>query len=137
QTTQFIKFFTSGTGGNTPTPSSQCLMMEITNFIIGTYIGGRSNAIRSMYEYIIKSGIELPKSIVHRLQSKLQEEVKVLGGHLLDQLLEAIKILVDKTDKEIVERGSVKKGNRIEGWIDRLDIPVIELGLYNLGNRMK
>ncbi|MBK8944106.1 MAG: hypothetical protein IPM32_02440 [Ignavibacteriae bacterium] len=95
------------------------------------------NSIRKMYEFIITSKIELPKSIIHRLPSKLQEEAKITNGHLLDQLLEAIKILVDKTDKEIVGRGSVKKGNRIEGWIDRLDIPVIELGLYNLGNRMK
>ena len=95
------------------------------------------NSIRSMYEFIIENKIEMPKSIIHRLPGKLQDEAVIKEGHLLDQLLDAIKILVDKTDKEIVGRGSVKKGNRIEGWIDRLDIPVIELGLFNLGNKMK
>jgi hypothetical protein len=93
-------------------------------------------AIREMYNYVIENNIELPKSIVHRMPTKLQEEVVIKEEHLLDQLLDAIKLLIDKADKEIVGRGSVKKGNRIEGWIDRLDIPVMELGLLNLGNRM-
>ena len=92
--------------------------------------------LENMYEYIIERKIELPGSIVHRLPGKLQEQAVIKEGHLLDELLEAIKMLIDKADKEIVGRGSVKKGNRIEGWIDRLDIPVIELGILNLGNRM-
>ncbi len=91
------------------------------------------NAIRSMYDYIIERKIALPGSIVHRLPGKLQEQAVIKEGHMLDELLEAIKMLIDKADKEIVGRGSVKKGNRIEGWIDRLDIPVIELGILNLG----
>lgn len=91
-------------------------------------------AIVDMYDYIIKKKVKLPASIVHRLPGKLQENAVIKEGHLLDQLLEAIKMLIDKADKEIVGRGSVKKGNRIEGWIDRLDIPLIEIGMANLDN---
>lgn len=91
-------------------------------------------AIRNMYSFIIINNIKLPKSIIHRLPNRFQESAKISEGHLLDELLEAIKMLITKADREIVGSGSVKKGNRIEGWVDSLNILVIELGMANLGN---
>jgi hypothetical protein len=91
-------------------------------------------AIRNMYSFIIINNIKLPKSIIHRLPNRLQESAKISEGHLLDELLEAIKMLITKADREIVGSGSVKKGNRIERWVDSLNILLIELGMANLGN---
>ena len=83
----------------------------------------------NLMNYVVDNKIEVPQSILHRFPEKMRMDVSVSTNHSLDELLGAIKFLIDKTDKEILGSGTSSKGNRITGVIDKLDTPVIELGL--------
>ncbi len=94
------------------------------------------NIIKEFLEEVITSDLTLPKSLIHRLPKKMRETATTHKNHILDQLLDAIKTLIDETDIEIVGRGAVSKGNRIEGVIDNLNTPIVTLGLANTSNPM-
>lgn len=91
-------------------------------------------AVSEMYEYIIENNIPVPKSLIYRLPQKIQDKVCIDDKHQLDQLLDAVKYLIEESDKEILGSGSASKGNRVKGKIDNLDIPLIEIGKSNLDN---
>jgi len=74
--------------------------------------------------------------LLNRIQEGLRNKVKVAKNHPLDELLEAVKVLVKKADEDVLGKGSVSKGNRVPGMIDRIDIPVIEIGIANIENAM-
>ena len=92
--------------------------------------------IKSFLEEVVESSIPLPKSLVHRLPKKKQSLVTLHNNHPLDQLLDAIKTLIDEADIAIIGRGAVSKGNRVAGIIDGLNTPIAALGLANVGNPM-
>jgi hypothetical protein len=92
------------------------------------------NSVSQMYEYIISNGIQVPKSLVNRIPERYRSKLKVAKGHIVDELLAAINLLVDKADEDIIGSGSVNKGNRIPGIIDRCEVPLIEIGLTAIDN---
>lgn len=93
-------------------------------------------SVNDLLSYVVENKLSIPKSIVHRLPKSLREDAALAEQHPLDELFEAIKFLIEKADLEIVGRGSVSRGNRIQGMIDHLDIPVIQIGLSNVNNPM-
>ena len=102
----------------------------------GTDSSSDMAAIDAMIKYIIANKIELPKSITHRLPEKLFPDATISTKHPLDELLAAIKYLVDKADLDVLGRGAVSKGNRIKGRIDNILTPIVEIGIANLDNPM-
>ena len=94
------------------------------------------NTIKEFLEEVTTSDIAIPKALIHRLPKKLRGVATIHKNHPLDQLLDAIETLITETDLEIIGSGAVSKGNRIEGVIDNLDTPIIELGLANTSNPM-
>ncbi|KUG25935.1 hypothetical protein ASZ90_004240 [hydrocarbon metagenome] len=94
------------------------------------------DAVGSMYEKIIDDKIPVAKSLVHRFPVSKQNKLALSEDHPLDELLEAIKLLIKQADREILGEGSVTKGNRIKGYIDKIEIPISKIGLANLDNQM-
>src|ERR1035437_3129505 len=92
------------------------------------------DSVSQMYEYIISNGIQVPKSLINRIPERYRSELKVAKNHIVDELLAAINLLVDKTDRDIIGSGSVGKGNRIPGVIDFCNTPLIEIGLTAIDN---
>lgn len=92
--------------------------------------------VRELINYLVDNKIEMPKSIVHRFPEKLQPEVKQSKKHQLDYLFEAIKYLIEEADIEVLGKGTFSKWNRIPGRIDRVNVPVQEIGMSNLDNIM-
>jgi hypothetical protein len=93
-------------------------------------------AVGLMIEKIIDDKIPTANSLVHRFPEKKQSLVTLAENHPIDEMLEAIKMLIKYTDKEILGEGSVSKGNRIKGYIDRIEIPITEIGIANIENQM-
>lgn len=89
-------------------------------------------AVNSMFEYLAETNIEIPKALLIRIPERLRRSVTVAKFHPLDELLEALKMLLDRADLEILGRGSHSRGNRIPGVIDFLQIPISELGEFVL-----
>lgn len=94
------------------------------------------DAVENMYEKIISCKIPVAKSLVYRFPKSLQKELTISKEHPLDELLEAIKLIIVHTDKEILGKGSVSKGDRIKGYIDKIDIPISKIGIANIDNPM-
>lgn len=93
-------------------------------------------AVASMYEKIIDDKIPIPKSLVHRFPVSKQNKLTLSEDHPLDELLGAIKLVIKQADRDILGEGSVTKGNRIKGYIDRIEIPISRIGIANLDNQM-
>ncbi|RJR09295.1 hypothetical protein C4588_05040 [Candidatus Parcubacteria bacterium] len=93
-------------------------------------------AVDSLINHVIDNGIEIPKCLRSRLSEKRRERVFVSKSHPVDQLLEAVTFIVNAADREILGSGSVSRGNRIPGLIDRVDIPIIEIAQSNFDNPM-
>jgi len=93
-------------------------------------------SVHGLFNYVIENGVKVPAALINRFPDKMQNEVVIELRHPMDELLEAIKILIDRTDFEILGRGSASKGNRIPGLIDNLDTPLIELGMSAVNNPM-
>lgn len=89
-------------------------------------------AVNSLFEYIAETKITIPHSLSPRIPERLRNGIPTAKNHPLDELFNALKMLIDRADIEVLGRGSVSKGNRIPGVIDYLDIPVEELGLSAL-----
>ena len=90
--------------------------------------------VSNMFEYIMVNTIEIPKSLQNRIPVRYQTETRKAKEHPVDQLLEALNLLIDKADRDILGYGSASKGNRIPGLIDSCDVPVIDLGKEALEN---
>lgn len=94
------------------------------------------DAVGNMYEKIIDDKIPVSKSLIHRFPQSKQNQVTLAEDHPLDELLGAIKLVIKQADKEILGEGSVTKGNRIKGYIDKIEIPISKIGLANIDNQM-
>src|ERR1035437_8844640 len=92
------------------------------------------NSVSNMYEYIKCNEIKIPKTLIGRIPEKYRVEMKIAKDHIVDQLLAAINLLIDKADKDILGSGSVTKGNRVPGLIDRCEVPLIEIGITAIAN---
>src|ERR1035437_2626989 len=92
------------------------------------------NSVSKMYEYIKCNEIKIPKSLINRIPEKYRVEMKIVKDHIVDQLLAAINLLIDKADRDILGSGSVNKGNRVPGLIDRCEVPLIEIGITAIAN---
>src|ERR1035437_4683484 len=92
------------------------------------------NSVSQMYDYIKCNEIKIPKSLVNRIPERYRSELREAKDHIVDQLLAAINLLIDKADRDIIGSGSVSKGNRIPGIIDRCEVPLIEIGLTAIDN---
>ncbi|MBZ0184467.1 MAG: hypothetical protein K8F60_18555 [Melioribacteraceae bacterium] len=93
-------------------------------------------AVSDMQTFVVENSIPLPKSIIHRLPERLSDKALTADYHPLDELFEAIKLLIHKADIDILGSGSVSKGNRVRGYIDTLEIPLIQIGIANNSNQM-
>jgi len=93
-------------------------------------------AVENLINHVIDNGIEIPKCLLSRFSEKRREKVVVAKSHPVDQLLEAVMFIVNAADKEILGSGSVSKGNRVAGIIDRCNIPIIEIAQSNFDNPM-
>ncbi|MCL5030056.1 MAG: hypothetical protein M1480_13665 [Bacteroidetes bacterium] len=91
-------------------------------------------AVQGLFQYVVENNVRVPKSLLSRFPEKMQNNISIESKHPMDLLLDAIKILIDRIDVEILGRGSASKGNRIPGMIDRIDTPIIELGLLAINN---
>ncbi len=91
-------------------------------------------AVRNMLIYVCDEQIEIPANLLNRIPESLRDKIKCARKHPLDELLDAVKFLVKKADEDVLGKGSVSKGNRVPGRIDRIDIPVIEIGIANIDN---
>jgi hypothetical protein len=91
-------------------------------------------SVRGLFDYVVNNKVKIPAALINRVPDKMQNEVIIEQKHPMDELLEAIKILIDRVDLEIIGRGSASKGNRIPGLIDRQNTPIIELGLSAVNN---
>ena len=94
------------------------------------------SAVQNLLGHIYYNRISIPQNLLSRFPEKMRDDLQAADSHPFDELIHAIKYLIDKTDVEILGRGSAKKGNRIPGLIDKADVPVKEIGVSNLGNRI-
>ena len=91
-------------------------------------------AVENLINYIIDNNIELPKCLTSRISEKRRDKIIQAQKHPADELLDAVKFIVNSADKEILGSGSVSKGNRIPGLIDKADVPLIEIAVSNFNN---
>ena len=92
------------------------------------------DAVRELINYVVDNKVQMPGSIIHRFPEMVCEEVTRVNHHPLDELHEAIKYIIEEADKEILGQGSASKNNRIPGRIDKINVPLIEIGYSNIGN---
>ena len=92
--------------------------------------------VSNMFEYIKNNRIEIPRSLQNRVPDKYKIEDASQRIHPVDELFEALNLLIDKADRDILGSGSVSKGNRIPGRIDACDIPILDLGKSAITNPM-
>ena len=93
-------------------------------------------AVESILNHVIAGEFEIPKCLSSRIPESKRDEIRFAKSHPVDQLLEAVKFIVSAIDREILGSGSVTRGDRIPGIIDRSDVPVIEIAMSNFGNPM-
>jgi len=100
-------------------------------------------AVAGFFAKLSRLDISLPEAIIDRIPSYERNGISFNNDNLLDQLLEAIDMIVKDADKEMVGYGLHSKNNRVPGIIDNLKIPVIELGkeiidnnLYDIGLKL-
>lgn len=91
-------------------------------------------AVENLHNYILENNIELPKCLLSRMSEKKRDKITPAKKHPVDELLDAVKYIVNTADREILGSGSVSKGNRIPGLIDKADVPLIEIAQSNFGN---
>lgn len=94
------------------------------------------DSVGSMYEKIIDDKIPIPSSLIHRFPQCKQDQLTLAEDHPLDELLGAIKLVIKQADRDILGEGSATKGNRIKGYIDKIEIPISRIGIANLDNQM-
>lgn len=85
--------------------------------------------VSDFVNHIIEAGIPIPNALKARISEKKRESVVSAQNHPVDELLSAIKYLIQKADREVLGEGAASKGNRVPGLIDTLDIPVMKIGL--------
>lgn len=93
-------------------------------------------AVNDMTFFVVEQKIPIAKSIKHRFPEKMIAHLNSSDYHPLDELFEAINLLIRKADLDILGSGSVSKGNRIKGFIDNLEVPIVAIGLSNISNTM-
>lgn len=91
-------------------------------------------AVENLISHILDNVVEIPKCLKRRIPESKRDKVCIAKTHPVDQLLDAVKFIVAAVDKEILGNGSVSKGNRILGVIDRAEVPIIEIAQSNFGN---
>ena len=93
-------------------------------------------AVYGLFNYVVENKVKVPQSLLNRFPDKMQCLLNIDNKHPMDLLLGAIKILIERIDLEILGRGSASRGNRIQGMIDRIQTPIVELGLTSIDNPM-
>ncbi len=93
-------------------------------------------AVQNLLGHVYYNRIPIPQNLFSRFPEKMRDDLQAAESHPFDELIHAIKYLIEKTDIEILGRGSAKKGNRIPGLIDRLNVPIKEIGISNLINML-
>ena len=92
------------------------------------------NNVSAMYRHFADNKIKLPKSLASRLPEQWRNELSFSDRHELDELLEALNLLIERTDLEVLGSGSANRGNRLPGLIDNCQVPLLELGKMALNN---
>ena len=92
------------------------------------------DAVRGLINYVVDNKIPMPESITHRFPEMVRKDVTRINHHPLDELHEAIKYIIEEADNEVLGKGTVSKNNRIPGRIDKINVPVIEIGYSNIDN---
>jgi hypothetical protein len=100
----------------------------------GVSCGEDLSAVESLISYVAENGVELPKCLLNRIPESKREKTVFVNAHPVDKLLEAVMFVVNQADKEILGSGSVSKGNRVPGAIDKCDVPLIEIAESNFDN---
>lgn len=91
-------------------------------------------AVNGFFECLSQEQIAVPSSLLNRIPERLRIGVKVRRNHPLDELLCALRMLIDRADIDVLGRGSASRGNRIPGMIDFIDVPLTELGLLAIND---
>ncbi len=91
-------------------------------------------AVNGLLIYIVEKQIPVPHSLKYRFSEKMRVQIQYQENHPLDNLLDAINYFLDEVDIEILGKGSASRGNRIQGIIDHLEVPLIEIGMANIDN---
>jgi len=87
------------------------------------------NQINSFFSFIAEKGLTIPKSLLTRIPERIRGQVRQAKNHPLDELYDALEILIKEADSEVLGRGAASRGDRIQGLIDRVEVPILELGL--------
>ena len=61
-------------------------------------------AVRGLFNHVMENKIKVPKSLLNRFPEKMQSEVSIDAKHPMDLLLDAIKILIERIDLEILRQ---------------------------------
>ncbi|HOJ19708.1 MAG TPA: hypothetical protein PLT92_14185 [Ignavibacteriaceae bacterium] len=91
-------------------------------------------AVNCMYEHLSETKSSIPSVLLNRLPEGIRECFLTDNKSRVDQLFEAVKFLIKETDKEVLGEGTASKHNRIPGLIDKCQVPLVEIGLSNIGN---
>lgn len=100
----------------------------------GVSCGEDLSAVESLIDYVAENGVELPQCLLNRIPESMREKIVFAKAHPVDKLLEAVMFVVNQADKEILGSGSVSRGNRVPGAIDKCDVPLIEIAESNFDN---
>lgn len=92
----------------------------------GQDVSDQIEKVRQFFQHIADNKIGIPKVFINRVPQSLRDKISVLPDHPIDQLYEAIKIIIELVNTEIIGRGVAGK-DREKGLIDFIEVPVGEI----------
>lgn len=85
--------------------------------------------INAFFYFIAEKTLSIPASLISRVPERFRNKVKTAKNHPLDELFDALELLIKEADVHVLGKGAVSRGNRIPGLIDRAEVPLREIGL--------
>lgn len=92
----------------------------------GQDVSDQMDKVRKFFQHIADNKIDIPKVFINRVPQSLRDKINVLPDHPIDQLYEAIKVIIESVNAEIVGKGVAGK-DREKGLIDFIEVPVGEI----------
>lgn len=89
----------------------------------GIDVSEEMNIVRKFFQHIADNRIAIPKVFLNRIPQSLKDKVIVIENHPIDQLYEALKVIIESVNKEIVGKGVAGK-EREKSLIDYIEMPV-------------
>lgn len=92
----------------------------------GLDVSEQINIVKQFFQHIADNKISIPKVFLNRVPQSVRDKVNTLANHPIDQLYEAIKIIIESVNTEIIGKGIAGK-DRQKGLIDFIEVPVREI----------